>query len=102
MKTVFNEAQPQAPDILNTPEADRIHFAVLAIEAAARKMDITPAQMRARLKKQGLIEQRLIKHYGLLHTQSIEWIADDIIETLQNWEDYDAKQAAAKQEGGAA
>lgn len=34
------------------PEADRIHFAVLAIEAGAREMGISPCEMRRRLKKQ--------------------------------------------------
>lgn len=73
-------------DYQSTPEADRIHFAVLAIEAGAKKMGISPAEMRRRLEKQDLIKKRLIKHYGLLHTQSIDWIADDITETLINWE----------------
>ena len=99
MKTVFNEAQPQAPDILNTPEADRIHFAVLAIEAAARKMDITPAQMRARLKKQGLIDRLILGCYGVFHTMSLEHVAEDVVEALRNWE---ADIATTKQEGGAA
>ena len=25
-------------------------------------------------------------HYELLHTQSLEWVVDDTIETLDNWE----------------
>lgn len=73
-------------DYQSTPEADRIHFAVLAIEAGAKKMGISAAEMRRRLEKQDLIKKRLIKHYGLLHTQGIDWIADDITETLVNWE----------------
>ena len=55
----------------STPEADRIHFVVLAIEAGAKKMGITPAEMR--LEKQELIKKRVLKFYGLLHTQSIDW-----------------------------
>ena len=79
-------------DYQSTPEADRIHFAVLAIEAGAKKMGISPAEMRRRLAKQRLIKKRLIKFYDLLHTQSIDWIADDITITLQNWETSDAIQ----------
>lgn len=80
-------------DYQSTPEADRIHFAVLAIEAGAKKMGISPAEMRRRLAKQKLIKKRLIKFYDLLHTQSIDWIADDITITLQNWETSDSIQS---------
>lgn len=42
--------------------------------------------MHDRLKKQGLIHKRLFRHYDMLHTQSLEWVADDTVETLRNWE----------------
>ena len=42
--------------------------------------------MYFRLKAQDLIRQRLFRHYELLHTQSLDWVVDDTIETLQNWE----------------
>jgi hypothetical protein len=42
--------------------------------------------MYNRLKKQDLINLRLIKHYDLLHTQSLQWVVEDTIETLENWE----------------
>ena len=64
----------------------RIHFAVMAIESGARKLGISGKEMHDRLSKQGLIHNRLIKRYDDLHTQSIEWVADDICETLLNWE----------------
>lgn len=69
-----------------TLEDNRMEFAVLAIEASAKKMGISPAEMHQRLKKQQLIGKRLFQFYDLLHTQSIAWITDDIIETLTNWE----------------
>lgn len=69
-----------------TQESDRIQFAVIAIEAAAKKMGVTTAELTQRLQKQGLIEGRLIKFYDTLHTQSADYVADDIIETLKNWE----------------
>ena len=65
---------------------DRIHFVVMAIESGARKLSISGRAMHDRLKAQGLIHSRLIKRYDALHTQSIDWVADDIVETLQNWE----------------
>lgn len=63
-----------------------IHFAVMAIESGARKLGISGKEMHDRLQKQGLIHRRLIKRYEDLHTQSLDWVADDICETLLNWE----------------
>lgn len=74
------------PNHPSNPEADRIHFAVLAIEAGAKKLGISPAEMQKRLERQDLFRKRILKFYDLLHTQSIDWVADDITETLQNWE----------------
>ena len=64
----------------------RIHFAVMAIEGSAKKLNIPGNRMFNRLKKQNLINDRLLKHYELLHTQSLNWVIDDTIETLKNWE----------------
>lgn len=64
----------------------RIHFAVMAIESGARKLGIPGKEMHDRLKQQGLIHNRLIRRYDELHTQSLDWVADDISETLLNWE----------------
>ena len=64
----------------------KVHFAVMAIEGSADKLDVTGQEMYFRLKAQDLIRQRLFRHYELLHTQSLDWVVDDTIETLQNWE----------------
>lgn len=74
---------------MNTIDKDtynRIYFAVMAIESGARKMGISGKEMHQRLQKQELIHRRLIKRYEDLHTQSLDWVADDICETLLNWE----------------
>ena len=42
--------------------------------------------MHFRLKQQDLIHCRLFRYYEQLHTQSLDWVVDDTIETLQNWE----------------
>lgn len=65
---------------------DRIHFATMALESGAKRLGITPQAMYRRLKRQDLIRQRLLRHYDLLHTQSLDYVAEDIAETLQNWE----------------
>lgn len=64
----------------------KIHFAVMAIESGARKLGISGREMHDRLAKQDLIHKRLIKRYDELHTQSLDWVAEDICETLLNWE----------------
>ena len=64
----------------------RIHFAVMAIESGARKLGITGKEMHDLHCELGLIHNRLIKRYEELHTQSLDWVADDICETLLNWE----------------
>lgn len=67
-------------------ESDIMQFCVIAIETAARKMNITTKELTQRLESQGLIDGRLIKFYETLHTQSVDYVADDIIETLSNYE----------------
>lgn len=69
-----------------TDTYNKIHFAVMAIEASARKAHITGKEMHDRLKRQGLIHKRLLRHYEQLHTQSLDWVTDDTLETLHNWE----------------
>ena len=53
-----------------TPEFDRLAFTVLAIEASAQKMNISPSEMRRRLDKVGLIKSLIQECYDTLHTES--------------------------------
>lgn len=69
-----------------THESDVMHFCVIAVETAAKKMGITPKELVKRLEKHKLIEDRLVRFYETLHTQSADYVADDIIETLMNYE----------------
>ena len=71
---------------MTTKTYNKIHFAVMAIEASAKKAGTTGKSMHDRLKAQGLIHKRLFRHYDQLHTQSLDWVVDDTLETLQNWE----------------
>lgn len=79
----------QSPIMKNTIDSSiyrKIHFAVMAIESGAAKLNISGSEMEERLQKQDLIRRRLIGQYEMLHTQSLEYVADDIAETLINWE----------------
>ena len=69
-----------------SPEFDRLAFTVLAIEASAQKMGVSPSEMRRRLDKVGLIKNLIQDCYDTLHTESREAVANEVIEALKNWE----------------
>ena len=69
-----------------TPEFDRLAFTVLAIEASAQKMGISPSEMRRRLERVGLVKSLIQDCYDTLHTDSREAVANDVVEALKNWE----------------
>ena len=59
---------------------------MLAIEASAQKMGISPSEKRKRLDKVGLIKSLIQDCYDTLHTESWEAVANDVVEALKNWE----------------
>lgn len=67
-------------------EYDRLAFTVLAIEASAQKMGISPSEMRRRLENVGLIKSLIQDCYDTLHTESRDAVANDVVEALKNWE----------------
>lgn len=69
-----------------SPEFDRLAFTVLAIEASAQKMGVSPSEMRRRLDNVGLIKNLIQDCYDTLHTESREAVANEVIEALKNWE----------------
>ena len=71
---------------IHNNEAEKIHFAVMAIGAAADLMGITPLEMHNRLDKVGLVKNLLFDLYDVEHTQSLEYVAEDVVEALNNWE----------------
>ena len=68
------------------PELERLAFTVLAIEASANKMGISPSEMRQQLDKVGLIKSLIQDCYDTLHTESRDAVANDVVEALKNWE----------------
>ncbi len=78
----------------NSYEENATHFAVMAIEAAAAKSNITPMEMRRRLERVNLIDRLLYGQYEVMHSQSLEHVAEDIVTALHNWEKrYDIEQS---------
>lgn len=68
-----------------SPEFDCLAFTVLAIEASAQKMGVSPSEMRRRLDRVGLIKNLIQDCYDILHTESREAAANDVVEALRNW-----------------
>ena len=68
----------------------KVHFSVMAIEASAKRQNVSGDEIYRRLKAQDLINQRLFHHYEVLYTQSLNWVVEDTLETLHNWENENA------------
>lgn len=75
----------QAPLVEN----QKIHFAVMAIEAGAKEMGISPMEMYRRLEKVDLVKRLLLDLYDVMHTQSLKHVAEDVAEALRNWEKWE-------------
>lgn len=76
---------------------DRVmEFVIFAIESAAQKMGIPAPVLYNRLERVNLIRNYLISGYDMLHTQSREYIADTLIEALDNWEAYYKEKGETK------
>lgn len=67
-------------------ENDKIHFAVMAMGAAARQMNTTPTDIYLRLKKHDLVNKLLFDCYDTLHAESLEGVAWNVSEALRSWE----------------
>ena len=68
----------------------RMGFAVLCVEATAKKLGCSYSEIYERMKRTGLLHQ-LTTQLDILHTQSKEYVTDAIIETLERIENQ-AKQ----------
>lgn len=74
-----------------TPIEIHMGFAALCVEATAKRTGCTYNEIYQRLKRVGLI-QEFASRLDPLHTQSVEYIVEDILTALERLE--------AKQEGG--
>lgn len=63
----------------------RLAFASLCIEATAKKANRPFREIYNRLKRVGLI-QEYVKRLDPVHTQSREYIADEVLRTLKRLE----------------
>ncbi|MBP3512072.1 MAG: DUF3791 domain-containing protein [Prevotella sp.] len=61
-------------------------FVATCIESTARLLNVSYKEVYQRMKRVGLIENYIIPHYELLHSESRENIAAGMVECLKNWE----------------
>ena len=61
-------------------------FVATCIETTARFLNVSYKEIFTRMKKVGMIENYIFKNYETLLTQSREYIAEDMVECLKNWE----------------
>lgn len=72
---------------------NKIHFAIMAIEASAKEMNISPMEMYQRLERVNLLKRLVLDYYDVMHTQSLQHVAEDLVEALHNWEVRERGQA---------
>lgn len=78
--------RPSARGATDSLAFRKIRLAVAAIDGGARRLGISGREMFERLNRQGLIQNRLLRYYDVLHTQSERWVVEDTVEALKNWE----------------
>ena len=61
-------------------------FVATCIEGVARRLGISYKEVFQRMKNVDLINQYIVPHYELLHSESRENLVEGIIECLTNWE----------------
>lgn len=67
-------------------EEIKLAFAASCVEGAARKLGVPYIEVYERMKKVELIDNYILKHYDTLHTENREYLIEDVIECLNNWE----------------
>ncbi|MDD2973090.1 MAG: DUF3791 domain-containing protein [Lachnospiraceae bacterium] len=66
---------------------NELEFSVFCVENVAEKLDISGEEVyRLFTQKTNLLDDYIIPNYEILHTQSKEYIVNDIIECLEECE----------------
>lgn len=67
-------------------EEIKLAFAASCVEGVARQLGVSYLEVYNRMKRVDLIDKYILKHYDTLHTESREYLLEDVIECLTNWE----------------
>ncbi len=67
-------------------EEVKLAFAAQCVEGTARKLGVPYIEVYERMRKVDLINKFILPCYDTLHTESKEYLIEDVIECLTNWE----------------
>ena len=73
--------------IQRTDQEILMGFVASCIEDVAEKLGLDYSEVYKRMKEAGLIENYIIPHYDVLHTESRASVTAGMIETLKRWEE---------------
>ena len=73
--------------IQRTEQEILMGFVASCIEDVAEKIDQDYSEVYKRMKSVGLIENYIIPHYDVLHTESRASVTAGMIDTLERWEE---------------
>jgi hypothetical protein len=69
---------------MNIQNADELEFAVFCIENLAQRLDTKPERVyQALTEESDILGDYIVPGYETLHTQSKDYIVDDILEVMQ-------------------
>lgn len=68
---------------VNILNEDNLEFVVFCIENIASKLEISGDEAFEMLNSSGILYDYIVPNYDVLHTQSKEFIVDDIIEAMK-------------------
>lgn len=60
-----------------------LEFVIFCIENLAKELDVNAETMYGMLKKSNIIEDYIVPEYEILHTQSKDYIVNDIINVMK-------------------
>lgn len=64
----------------------KLSFAASCVEGLARRTGKPYSEVYSRMSKTGVIENYILPHYDTLHTESREYVLDDVMEYIENRE----------------
>ena len=73
--------------IQRTEQEILMGFVASCIEDVAEKLGLDYSEVYKRMKEVGLIENYIIPHYDVLHTESRANVTAGMVDTLKRWEE---------------
>lgn len=73
--------------VINIPQTQVVlAFVATCIEATALTLGVSYREVFMRMKRLGIVENYILPNYGVLHTESRENLALDMIQCMKSWE----------------